>query len=363
MITHKHKQIISLLKKNPYLSQQKIADEIGLSRSATANMISQLVSAGYIVGRAYVLNDSLNELIVCIGASNIDHKLIAQETVGYHTSNPVASEVSMGGVMRNIAENCGRLGINVSLLSIVGDDQMGDMIINQSQDIFRSNKIDRHPHKPTGSYYAILDQDRDLILGLADMDISEDMDEHWIIKHKDHLRHASMLIIDMNVQKSCLQKTVDIARAESIPLMIVGVSGPKINRMPDGFKDVDYGIFNLDESQSYFKSNADSQTLAKMWIEAGFQEVIITNSTNDVVYASRKQVLSFPVKASKNVVDVTGAGDSFVSGIVYGISINKSVINSIPFGLANASLTIQKPTSVNNQLTRKALEAEIRRLK
>lgn len=75
----------------------------------------------YIVGRAYVLNES--DGIFCIGAMNLDRKYHLQEDLVLKTSNPTHSEATVGGVARNIAENLGRLDLNVNLISMGSFDQ------------------------------------------------------------------------------------------------------------------------------------------------------------------------------------------------------------------------------------------------
>ncbi len=101
-------------------------------------------------------------------------------------------------------------------------------------------------------------------------------------------------------------------------------------------------------------------TLAKKWIKAGFLEVIITNGTKNTVYAnSHRRISSYKIKSEKNIVDVTGAGDAFVAGLVYGIRNNKPPSQSIIYGKANSALTIRSNNSVNDELTPQILEKEV----
>ncbi|HHX52105.1 MAG TPA: winged helix-turn-helix transcriptional regulator [Erysipelothrix sp.] len=362
MLTDRHKLILKLLNNNPELQQQEIADKIELSLLETKELMTQLETQGLLEYTSSAFLKEQDNLVICIGAANVDYKLISRESIVLHTSNPVSSTVSTGGVIRNIAENCGRLGMNVSLLSVVGDDHNADLIFSEAENIFDTHKIDRHPSLSTGSYTAVLDSNRELVVGLANMEISKYMNREWIKSHKDTIALAKTVVIDMNVEKDALDETIKITQTFNIPLVIVGVSAPKMERLPSDFKNVTLGIFNLDESQAYFKSKESSQTLAQKWITAGLSEVIITASTDDTIYANEGNLLSFKVKKAKHVVDVTGAGDSFVAGVVYGLSNNLSTEESIPYGLANSYLTIQQPTSVNLQLTEQLLIDERKKI-
>ena len=52
-----------------------------------------------------------------------------------HTSNPGVLDVSPGGVGRNIAEALGRLGACPLLISAVGADGLGEMVLSRLQQL------------------------------------------------------------------------------------------------------------------------------------------------------------------------------------------------------------------------------------
>ena len=106
-LNDKETAIVKLLRENPFLTQQEMADQLNMSRPALANFISGLMKRGIITGRAYILSED-NE-VVCIGGANIDRKFHLKDAAQLGTSNPAAMSVSVGGVARNIAENLGRL--------------------------------------------------------------------------------------------------------------------------------------------------------------------------------------------------------------------------------------------------------------
>ncbi len=62
------------------------------------------------------------------------------------TSNPVVSSLSAGGVSRNIAENLGRLGLSVKMLSVAGDESLW---LEKNERFYRFSLVDRLPGKMT----------------------------------------------------------------------------------------------------------------------------------------------------------------------------------------------------------------------
>lgn len=70
-MTNREKQILALLKMNSLIQQQKIADMLGISRSAVAGHIMSLTKKGDIQGRGYILAEH-HYNTVTQDASNID---------------------------------------------------------------------------------------------------------------------------------------------------------------------------------------------------------------------------------------------------------------------------------------------------
>lgn len=358
ILTSKQQEILNVLQKDPYLTQQEIANQLGLSRPNVANLIMQLVDMGYILGRAYIINDKQDNLVVCIGAANIDYKLSALEPIRFETSNPIKSSLSMGGVIRNVAENCGRLDMNVSLVSLVGQDSGGQSLIDHLNGICSTQRITKIEHATTGSYYAVLNNDGELISGLADMAICEQMNRSWISQHETFLKQASLIVVDTNVKPDCIEYLLEFSETYQKKLVVVGVSSIKMNRLPHHPFHLYCGIFNLDESQSYFNEDSDAQTLANKWTEHGLENVIITQGTRPVIYASANNLESFPIYPAQNIIDVTGAGDSFIAGCLYGLSKQLSFPQCIPYGLTNSYHTIQHEQSVRTNLSPITFEKE-----
>ena len=143
-------------------------------------------------------------------------------------------------------------------------------------------------------------------------------------------------------------------------LIIIGVSGPKTKRLPERLDGVYLTIFNLDESQSYFHSTErDPLYFAKRWVDAGANHAIVTNGANSVAYASiDKEPKLKHVKPAKYVVDATGAGDAFSSGVIYALNQNLDLEDALDYGLANANQTIQSIHSVRKELSETQLQKD-----
>ena len=122
-MTQRERQILQLIEANPMISQQEIADTLGLARSSVAVHISNLMKKGCIAGKGYVLRTG--SYAVVVGGVNVDicgrsfHPLVESD------SNPGRVSTGLGGVGRNIAHNMSLMGVDVRLLTAFGDDPNG----------------------------------------------------------------------------------------------------------------------------------------------------------------------------------------------------------------------------------------------
>src|SRR5436305_257330 len=115
-------------------------------------------------------------MIASIGAAHVDRRGILRGPTILGTSNPGDVHLDFGGVARNVAENLARLGCAVSMLSRVGDDEEGRRVIAHLRFAgIDTALVSRSPVRPTASYTAILENQGELVIGLADMDIYEEI--------------------------------------------------------------------------------------------------------------------------------------------------------------------------------------------
>lgn len=292
--------------------------------------------------------------ITCIGSANFDYTFRLESPLVMGTSNPVRSAISLGGVIRNVAENLARLEHKVSLMTVIGSDHAGLEILRRSRRMMAVFATDILKGYATGGYYAAIGIDGNMNVGFADMAINHNMNQDWINKHQPHLDQSSWLIADMNVTKDALEALIVYARKSNKKLAIIGVSGPKMKRMPDDLHGVEIVICNLDESQSYFHTDmTDLKSIVELWVDRGVRQVIVTKGKDGAMYYDGQEInhQKAYVVPNEKVVDVTGAGDSFSAAVLHGLISGEPLKTSIKYGTISSSLTIQSPYAVNPKLS------------
>jgi len=358
----KETSILKYLRENPYASQMEIANELKMSRPAVANIISQLIKNGNITGRAYILPE--NKEIICIGGANVDRKYTLNNKLQMGTSNPTSSIQSVGGVARNIAENLGRLGQSVRLLSVVGTDMEYEAIEKASSHWMNLFSIEKLPNYTTGTYSAVLDSNGEMLLALANMDIYEQLTVDYLKKHEAHLTNAQLIIIDMNCSKEVIEYIRTVSVGHNIPLALIPVSSPKMDRMPESLEGIEWLITNKDEAETYLGlSIIDKESweeATRQFVQKGISHVVITWGSQGIMYAGSDIGTShFSAIQVENVIDVTGAGDAFVSATLHAWLNGDVIPTAIQTGMLNASNTIRSSETVRTELSRNNLNNEM----
>lgn len=299
--------------------------------------------------------------ILCIGGANVDRKIQMLGQTAFGTSNPAVSTKSRGGVARNVAENLGRMGIKASLLVYIGADSDGEWLLQSTKEFVDINPSKIINGNSTGFYTAILDAEGQMIIALADMAIYNKVAENFVDEHIHYLRNAEMILLDMNFPKLVIHQIIELCHTEKIPLCIATVSAPKVEKLPDNLEGVTWLIANHKEaealSQIEIKTEGDFFLAAEKILKKGAEKVVITRGGKGLIYFTKSGKAGALVAPEVPVVDVTGAGDSLIAGILFGYLKGLSTEDACKIGMTCSLVTIQSNETVNAELSQQSLLA------
>ena len=358
--TSKKEQLYTLIRANPFISQQELAVELRLSRSAVAGHIAGLIRERRLLGRAYVLPDK--RPILCLGAANLDRKLRTVDTLKLGTSNPATAEEVFGGVARNIAENLALLGIPSALLTALGDDPAGRALQAHAEgagiDMRGSLRL---ADTYSGTYTAVLDERGELVLALADMALYAQLTPEFLISRAPQRTGAAMTVADLNLPLASVATLVIDARRAAVPLVIVAVSEPKMVHLPADLHGVRLLILNQGELETRVGRalpTRDALTAACRDVQAqGVQDLIITSGGEGVFHTCAGGELAWLPAPQVDVVDVTGAGDAFAAGVCWSLYQGSDDLTlACRRGLKVAAMTLESPDTVSPLLAADILD-------
>jgi pseudouridine kinase len=353
-------QLLELIRANPFISQQELAEQLAMSRSAVAGHIATLIRERRLLGRAYVFPD--RRPVLCIGAANLDRKLRPLQPLAMGTSNPASADESFGGVARNIAENLSRLDLPCGLLTALGDDSSGRALRAQAEtagiDMAGSLQLNG---MGSGTYTAVLDAEGEMVVALADMALYDMLTPAFLASRQPQRNAAALVVADLNLPRESVSLLLSDARESGVPLVIVAVSQPKMDRLPPDLHGLKLIILNRGELETRvgrpLPTEAELLGACRAMQADGAGDVIVTCGAQGVYYTMPEGLHWLPAHDA-NVVDVTGAGDAFSAAVCWSLVHEASDLHlACERGLLAAALTLESPNTVSSALSAEKLGA------
>lgn len=353
----KKDQLYALIRSNPFISQQELASELGLSRSAVAGHIAGLIRERRLLGRAYVLPDS--RPVLCLGAANLDRKMRTLAALQMGTSNPVRSTEVFGGVGRNIAENLARLGLPVALLTALGDDAAGHALQTHAEDAGIDLRGSLHlANTGSGTYTAVLDEHGEMLLAMANMQLYEQLTPAFLRSRQPQRAQAALTVCDLNLGLESVAFLLDEARAaehNAAPLVVVAVSQPKMAHLPQDLTGLQLLILNRGELETRvaraLPSDAALHGACREVLRQGVRQLIVTLGANGVLFGedgTADAAMTHLPALAVDAVDVTGAGDAFSAAVCWSLYHDSDDLAlACRRGLKLAALTLASSATVS----------------
>ena len=306
-----------------------------------------------------------DEHVLIIGSSGLD--IVGQHDLPLESgsSNPARVRPSFGGVSRNVAENLVRLGMNVKLITAVGDDPFGSLLLELITKLgVNVSACLTTPDYSTASYLAVLDRKRGLDFALDDMRIHTLITPDHVNKYAEWFDTACMVFIDTNLSPATLKTVFKIAKASNVRVCANTTARHLSKRLSPHLKHLHLVTGNnseLSELTGLSIATNDRQAAlegARMLINAGTDIAVVTLGEHGVCYATSDTSGHIPAIRT-NVFDPTGAGDALTAAIIFGILYGIPIDEAIGLGVSAASLTLRTPGSVMADLSLEKLYGEL----
>ena len=346
-MTNREEELLALIRKNPAISQNELAAALSITRSSVAVHITNLMKKGLILGKGYILKQE--DYVCVLGGSNIDisgfpdWKLVPQD------SNPGRVKISLGGVGRNIAENLVHLGLPTKLISAVGDDVYGHKIVDHASAIgldIRHTLISSS--RSTSTYLAILDETGDMNVAISQMDIFEDLSIDYIQTKRQIIEDSKICVVDTNIPNETIGYVVD--NFKNTELFLDTVSSTKAMKIKDKIGAFHTIKPNKIEAELLsglaIKTEQDLVRVSDFFLEKGVRRVFITMAEAGVFYSDGSEYAWIP-SPKVTVVNATGAGDAFLSALVYARFHQFGIAESARFAMAASILALKHQETIN----------------
>jgi fructokinase len=298
--------------------------------------------------------------IICLGEVLFD--LLANQS-GVSSDRVTDWTALPGGAPANVACAVVKMGDRSRFIGCVGNDQAGiklaDKLSSEGVDIAG---IQRHPTAPTRQVQVLRTVDGDRIFGgfgntptdqFADAQLSEVPGA--LFQDADFLLVGTLALAYPHSAASTW-KAVDFAQKNGVKIMVdvnwrptfwtsVDIAIPQIKQL---LILADYVKFAREEAELIYGQTAPASLCQYLPTAAG---IFVTDGGNICEYwldGATGQQPAFAV----NAVDTTGAGDSFVAGILHQLGAGtKSAAEIVRYAAAAGALTTQKAGAIDAQPT------------
>jgi len=280
-----------------------------------------------------------------VGAAGLDLKVQPRTAVIEPArSNPGLIRCGWGGVARNIAENLARLSVEVHLVTAVGDDWWGRMLLSQLRDLGISTDacIVSNEH-PTGSYVALSHFDKQPWVAFDDMAATREITPGHLHRLRGLVRDSDIVCIDANLSARTLLTLFRLASEYDIPVCADPTAALLAHRLYPYLPQIVAITPDLAEAEALvgqkLQEDEDIGAAARRLVQSGVDLAIITLGAAGLYYATSAEsgrIPPFPV----DVVDTTGAGDALTAAVAYGLLEGMSPEETVRLGTAAAAQTI-----------------------
>ena len=285
---------------------------------------------------------------VVVGGINVD--------IGGHSfgplvsadSNPGKVRVSLGGVGRNIAHNMALMGVDVKLLSAVGQDLHGQRVAASCKELgMDDSHVLRVSDCATSTYLYVADHEGEMAIAVSDMEICQRITPQYLEDNDQVLAGARVVVVDTNIPAQTL---LWLAEHCDAPLFCDPVSTVKAEKLEPILHKIHTLKPNRLEAQLlsgveiYCKE--DAQKAAEALLQRGVQRVFISMGADGVFAADRHGQLWLQ-NLPGNMVNTTGCGDAFMAALVWAYLQQLDLKQAALAGLAAGSVAMESAETIN----------------
>ncbi|MEY8351965.1 carbohydrate kinase family protein [Lachnospiraceae bacterium 54-53] len=303
--------------------------------------------------------------VVIVGAAHTDLQLYpVGKDVFEAASYPVKQMVlTVGGDALNEATIITRLGHKVRLVSCVGDDMVGQMIIEHcKKNNIDTDYIKSDSRKITSINVGLVGEDGERTF------ITNKSGSMWTFSpedvKKEAVSHGSILSFASIFNNPLLDESLMVplfqsAKEKGMVIcadMVGSRLGETLHDIQEALSYVDYFFPNYGEAAE-ITGKTELDEIGDVLLGCGIKNVIIKTGKNGCYVKNKETGIAVPAFSGTNCVDTTGAGDNFASGFICGLLEGKSLKECAEFANCTASVSVECVGATGGVKKREQVEA------
>ena len=291
--------------------------------------------------------------IVVIGAVFVDVKGYPEANFIPTGRNAGRVEHVHGGVGRNVVEDIANCELRPTFVSLVDESGDGLDVVRKLQNHKVNTDYIWKTRDGMGTWLAVFDNDGDVAASISKrpnlLPIVDILDRHG----DEIFAAADSVIVEIDIDKDIVKRTLKLAKKYNKKVYsVVGNMSIALERR-DFLKSIDCFVCNIQEAGLLFFDDYSDKTpeemvqiLSEKVIAAQIPSMIVTMGGDGAVYADVHGDKGFCPARKVDVVDTTGAGDSFSAGVSIGLTYGKTLAQACDIGAMLAASVIVTTESV-----------------
>ncbi|MFS0785217.1 ribokinase [Shouchella sp. 1P09AA] len=238
-----------------------------------------------------------------------------------------AFQTAFGGKGANQAVAAARLGADVTMIGRVGDDAFGRLLLEglQKEGIHTSSVVAVEKESSGVATILLSEKDNRIIVTPG---ANHYVDQAYLEAYRSTIKESDLVLVQLEIPLDAVDYAMNICQEEGVPVMLNPAPAQTLSL--ETYKQATYLTPNESEYNELFLT-LDDQLKDKL---------IVTQGSNGVKWMEQgieKWVAGHQV----NVVDTTGAGDTFNGALAVAIARKEPLENAVLFANAAAALSVQ----------------------
>ena len=287
--------------------------------------------------------------VTIIGAAIIDvlARPISKEKLAGRSCPAECIAMTVGGDAANESTTLARFGKRVNLITKLGNDMTGKMLLNHFQELGISTEDSViEADLDTGINIVLVDEEaeRSFItnkngslrrLGLADIPLTA--------LGKSRLVCFASIFVSPLFDTPSMAALFKAAKEQGCTLCADMTRCKNNEKLPDiqeAIQYLDYLFPNYEEAKAV-SGKEDLDEIADAFLDCGVSCIVIKTGADGCLVKSKETRLVIPAYPHTKCIDTTGAGDNFAAGFLYALSENMSLADCGRFANMTASVAVE----------------------
>lgn len=248
-----------------------------------------------------------------------------------------------GGKGANQAYGAARLGGDVTMLGVVGQDEAGQQLVDNLQRAgVKTSEILSHASAHTGTaFIAVNKEGNNTIVVIPGANAQCDV--AYLTAHERLIEKADIVLLQMEIPMETLRFVVETAKSRGKTVILNPAPAQKLDEAL--LSMIDYLTPNETEleilSGKFCQTQEEIVEAARDLLERGVQHVVVTLGAQGAAHI-HAQGIDFVPGRPVTAVDTTAAGDCFNGALAVALAEGKTIVDAIRFGNLAASLSVTR---------------------